>query len=146
MSQFGRTVGSRDAIIARRSHANSLTKGADTSAVRADHQQAISYGLSPLDLPRAGYRSIAGLAALTPSQTANAQSVKHMFVIATENHNWTQPSSYTALNQVYGNPAAPFINSLVTPGNANAAQSSAGLLLRTLSLLVDLAPGHGGGL
>jgi len=41
-----------------------------------------------------------------------------------ENHNWTQPSSQTSPGQVFGNPAAPYINSLVTPGNPNAAQTS----------------------
>ena len=30
----------------------------------------------------------------------------------------------TGINQIFGNSAAPFINSLVTPGNANAAQTS----------------------
>jgi phosphatidylinositol-3-phosphatase len=38
-----------------------------------------------------------------------------------ENHNWTQPSSLNgSIDQIYGDSAAPFINSLVTPGNANA--------------------------
>jgi hypothetical protein len=55
---------------------------------------------------------------------AGAPQIKHVFVIALENHNFTQPGSYTATGQLYGNPAAPFINSLVTPGNANAAQVS----------------------
>jgi hypothetical protein len=41
-----------------------------------------------------------------------------------ENHNWTQPASQTSPGQIFGNPAAPFINSLVTPGNPNAAQTS----------------------
>src|SRR5262249_37954979 len=37
---------------------------------------------------------------------------------------WAQPSSQTSPGQVFGNPAAPYINSLVTPGNPNAAQTS----------------------
>ncbi len=42
-----------------------------------------------------------------------------------ENHNFTQPSSDTsAPQQLLGNPAAPFQNSLITPGNPNAAQVS----------------------
>jgi phosphatidylinositol-3-phosphatase len=36
-----------------------------------------------------------------------------VFVIAMENHNWTQPASVTSPQQISGNPAAPFINSLV---------------------------------
>ena len=64
-------------------------------------------------------------AALLAAGQAQAQSeIKHVFVIALENHNFTQPSSYTATGQLFGNPAASYINSLVTPGNANAAQVS----------------------
>ena len=47
--------------------------------------------------------------------TANAQQVKTVFVIAMENHNWTQPANqFTgSIQQIFQNPAAPFINSLV---------------------------------
>jgi hypothetical protein len=55
---------------------------------------------------------------------AFAAPIGDVFVIAMENHNFIQPSSYTALQQVYGNPAAAYINSLTTPGNPNAAQAS----------------------
>ena len=41
-----------------------------------------------------------------------------------ENHNFTQPSTLTGPEQILGNPAAPYINSLVNPGNRNAAQVS----------------------
>lgn len=51
---------------------------------------------------------------------AHADPIGPVFVIAMENHNWTQPSSLTGINQIYGDPAASYINSLVTPGNANA--------------------------
>jgi phosphatidylinositol-3-phosphatase len=53
--------------------------------------------------------------------TANAQEVKKVFVIAMENHNWTQPANqFTGgIQQIYQNPNAPFINSLVS-GNAFA--------------------------
>jgi hypothetical protein len=44
---------------------------------------------------------------------ANAGTVKKVFVIAMENHNWTQPSSQTSPPQIFQNPSAPFINSLV---------------------------------
>ena len=40
-------------------------------------------------------------------------NVRKVFVIAMENHNWTQPPSVTSPQQISGNPAAPFINSLV---------------------------------
>jgi hypothetical protein len=39
---------------------------------------------------------------------------RKVFVIAMENHNWTQPSTQTSPQQIFQNPAAPFINSLVT--------------------------------
>jgi hypothetical protein len=42
-----------------------------------------------------------------------------------ENHNLTQPSGLNASpEQLLGNPAAPYLNSLMTPGNAHAAQTS----------------------
>jgi len=39
--------------------------------------------------------------------------VKKVFVIAMENHNWTQPGSVTNPQPIFQNPAAPFVNSLV---------------------------------
>src|SRR5689334_24430954 len=46
---------------------------------------------------------------------ANAQQIKTVFVIAMENHNWTQPANqFTgSIQQIFQNPNAPFINSLV---------------------------------
>ena len=46
---------------------------------------------------------------------AGAQQIKSVFVIAMENHNWTQPANQFTGNiqQIYQNPNAPFINSLV---------------------------------
>jgi phosphatidylinositol-3-phosphatase len=47
--------------------------------------------------------------------SAQAQEIKTVFVIAMENHNWTQPANqFTGtIQQIYQNPNAPFINSLV---------------------------------
>jgi hypothetical protein len=55
------------------------------------------------------------LAALLGSVNVHAQQIKKVFVIAMENHNWTQPANqFTGgIQQIYQNPAAPFINSLV---------------------------------
>jgi hypothetical protein len=64
------------------------------------------------------------LAASAGIVPARAETIQSVFVIAMENHNWTQPGSQTSPAQVFGNPAAPYINSLVTPGNPNAAQTS----------------------
>jgi phosphatidylinositol-3-phosphatase len=49
------------------------------------------------------------------SLSARADDIKTVFVIAMENHNWTQPANqFTGgIQQVYQNPNAPFINSLV---------------------------------
>jgi len=53
--------------------------------------------------------------------SARAENVKTVFVIAMENHNWTQPANqFTGgIQQIYQNPAAPFVNSLVN-GTASA--------------------------
>jgi phosphatidylinositol-3-phosphatase len=53
--------------------------------------------------------------------TAGAEEIKTVFVIAMENHNWTQPANqFTGpIQQIFQNPNAPFINSLVN-GTATA--------------------------
>ncbi len=52
------------------------------------------------------------------------QGIRTVFVIAMENHNFTQPPTQMSPQQIFGNPAAPYMNSLITPGNPNAAQVS----------------------
>jgi hypothetical protein len=52
-----------------------------------------------------------------------------VFYINLENHNFTQPNgnvntNSSTIEQLKGNPAAPYLNSLITPGNPNAAQVS----------------------
>ena len=64
------------------------------------------------------------LFALLIASSAHAQQIGDVFYIALENHNFTQPSSVTSPQQLFGNPAAPYLNSLVTPGNPNAAMTS----------------------
>lgn len=61
---------------------------------------------------------------LFASHAVFAQTVGDVFVIDMENHNFTQPSSYTSTEALANNPAAPYMNSLITPGNPNAAQTS----------------------
>jgi len=58
---------------------------------------------------------------ITFALNASAQQVKTVFVIAMENHNWTQPVNQFSgpIQQIFQNPNAPFINSLVN-GNATA--------------------------
>src|SRR5579863_207149 len=45
----------------------------------------------------------------------NDGQIKRVFVIAFENHNWTQPANQFSgpIQQIFQNPNAPFINSLV---------------------------------
>ena len=64
---------------------------------------------------------IMGMAALVVALgglSARADNIKKVFVIAMENHNWTQPINPfgPGVQQVYQNPHAPFINSLVSGG------------------------------
>src|SRR5215469_576610 len=49
------------------------------------------------------------------SQGENGNQIRKVFVIALENHNWTQPANqFTGpIQQIFQNPNAPFINSLV---------------------------------
>jgi hypothetical protein len=64
---------------------------------------------------------------LCVAQTSPAhppQGIGAIFVIAMENHNFTQPPTQTNPQPILGNPAAPFMNSLITSGNPNAAQVS----------------------
>jgi hypothetical protein len=69
--------------------------------------------------------SVTVLAVLAAS-SVNAQQLGDVFYIDMENHNLTQPSNVPAgtPQQLLGNSAAPFLNSLITPGNPNAAQTS----------------------
>lgn len=76
---------------------------------------------------RKGFRCPAALAGaalasvLLGTQPAHAGSI---FYILMENHNLTQPTNITSPQQILGNPAAPYLNSLMTPGNSNAVQTS----------------------
>lgn len=72
-------------------------------------------------------RRLAVFALLVAMCTLNARAednrgeIKTVFVIAMENHNWTQPANqFTGgIQQIFQNPNAPFINSLVN-GTATA--------------------------
>ncbi|RBP05653.1 putative secreted protein with PEP-CTERM sorting signal [Roseiarcus fermentans] len=66
------------------------------------------------------------LLAMVIATSANAAQIGDVFYIALENHNFTQPSDAPSgtPEQLLGNPAASFLNSLVTPGNPAAAFTS----------------------
>ena len=85
--------------------------------------------LRPRAARMAGVACAIATTAACISSTALAQDkqdrqVGVVFYIELENHNWTQGSDSTAPNQIFGCPAAPYINSLVTPGNPNAKEVS----------------------
>ena len=61
---------------------------------------------------------------LLAAQAASAQTIGDIFVIDMENHNFTQPGTYTNTQALLNNPAALYETSLITPGNVNAAQTS----------------------
>src|SRR5258708_4014039 len=61
---------------------------------------------------------------LVAANAATAGQIGTVFYIDMENHNLPQPASVTDPQQLMGNPAAPFLNSLMTPGNPNAAPTS----------------------
>src|SRR5580704_11710185 len=67
-------------------------------------------------------RALIGILLALPC-LAGADQIGAIFVIPLENHNWTQPGGGSPA-QILGNAAAPYINSLVTPGNPNAAMVS----------------------
>lgn len=75
--------------------------------------------MSPMQFvrPAAGLALGVCLAAAAASAQDGPREVKHVFVIAMENHNWTQPNgnvgATSGIQQIYQNPSCPFINSLV---------------------------------
>jgi hypothetical protein len=70
---------------------------------------------------------LTGLALLIAG-TARADMVNTVFVIDMENHNLTQPNGTPGAQQLFGNTAAPFLNTLMgvsTAGYSNAAANAA---------------------
>jgi hypothetical protein len=63
---------------------------------------------------------------------AEADPVGTVFVIAMENHNWTQPAGQTP-QQIYNNANAPFINSIVNPAFNGGALNPQATLYGTAS-------------
>ena len=83
-----------------------------------------AYGRTKPRLTATGVSLAGAVISVVAVPFARAASIGDVFVIPLENHNFTQPSSYTSQQQILGNTAAPYINSLITPGNANAANVS----------------------
>jgi hypothetical protein len=68
--------------------------------------------------------AIACAYSLTLTAVHAQQSVGTVFYILLENRNFTAGGDLSGGNVVLGSPAAPYINSLITPGNGNATQVS----------------------
>ena len=77
-----------------------------------------------LSLPRLGRAALCGAAVSSALLAAQSSQAGHIFVIAMENHNLLQPNPTNSPQQILGNPAAPYLNSLMTPGNSNSVHSS----------------------
>jgi hypothetical protein len=85
-----------------------------------DAPQILDFG--DLVLKASYYRALGAFVLFSAwsSFTASGADIKTVFVIAMENHNWTQPTQVPGrIQQIYGSPNAPFINSLVN-GQASA--------------------------
>jgi hypothetical protein len=81
-------------------------------------------GLSCRPGKRAGKIALIGGAAVGVLLAVQSDHAGEIIVIAMENHNFTQPDPTNSPQQILGNPAAPYINSLLTAGHPNAAQVS----------------------
>jgi len=85
-----------------------------------DRQPTLAANLKHLELSmshvrRLGMLGVFALLFTVGHLTAGAEEIKTVFVIAMENHNWTQPANQFSggIQQIFQNPNAPFINSLV---------------------------------
>jgi hypothetical protein len=84
----------------------------------------LKYGLPAGAVAAAGLLAWSGVNAHAQNHSVieGAGRVKTVFVIAMENHNWTQPVTQTSPQQVFLNPYAPFINSLVDGSSGISSQ------------------------
>ena len=85
----------------------------------------------------AGACAVIGLLVGNAASAHSLERIGNVFYIYMENHNWTQPNGNVdpnsgTIEQIKGNPAAPFINSLIDPNSpmseplANALTSCRG--------------------
>ncbi|MDE2021264.1 MAG: phosphoesterase, partial [Patescibacteria group bacterium] len=85
---------------------------------------------SQLKFLLAGVCTAAGFLMTRVASAESLERIGTVFYIYLENHNWTQPngnvdtSPTSGIEQIKGNPAAPFINSLIDPHNPMSADVS----------------------
>ena len=82
------------------------------------------YGLPASAVAAAGLLAWSGVTGLAQNRSVieGAGRVKTVFVIPMENHNWTQPATQTSPQQIFMNPYAPFITSLVNGSSGISSQ------------------------
>lgn len=86
-----------------------------------------SYAIEAVAKDNNGSTATSSVVNLTVTNTPSLQAlqqIKTIFVIGMENHNFTQPNPTGSPQQIFTNPAALYINSLITAGNSNATQVS----------------------
>ncbi len=86
-----------------------------------------TYALTAVATDDSGASATSSVVSVTVTNTpalAILQSIKTVFVVAMENHDLVQKNPTGSPEQMLGNPAAPYFNSLITPGNPNAAQTA----------------------
>jgi len=108
----------------------SILLGSATNApytLTAPNIFAGSYPLTAVATDSSGASSTSSVVNVTitnsPALTV-LQAIKTFFIIPIENHDFVQQNPTGSPEQLLGNPACPYFNSLITPGNPNAAQVS----------------------
>jgi phosphatidylinositol-3-phosphatase len=99
------------------------------------HHKQVQQG-NPLKAPCRRFNTLlaatcAGISLLVGNVASghSLERIGNVFYIYMENHNWTQPNgnvdpNSTGIEQLKGNPAAPFINSLIDPNSLMSTQVS----------------------
>ena len=85
------------------------------------------YTLTAVATDNSGASSTSSVVNVTASNSvvlATLQQIKTVFVIPLENHDLVQAAPTGSPEQLLGNPACPYFNSLITPGNSNAVQTA----------------------
>jgi hypothetical protein len=84
------------------------------------------FAMASVVVPVFGSKATAAETNAPASEPTSAflQQIKTVFVIPLENHDLTQRVPDANPQQLLGNPAAPYLNSLITSGNSNSVQVS----------------------
>jgi len=108
-------------------YANSTLLGIVTSAPYSLTWSSVpagDYALTAVATDATGASTTSSVMNITVSVVFVPSQIKTVFVIPLENHDWVQGCPTCSPQQIFGNPAAPYVNSLVTPGNSNSVHVS----------------------